>query len=618
MLKFLQETVEEKDQLIKEFTAVKEKNLILDKEVQQLRKHLEDVTEKMVADRQKESEKIALNILQKVFTPGQIKLLMSPHLTRIRWCSEDITAAIALRSLSPKAYRYLREVRKIPLPCETTLQEWCSTFVVKPGILNDVIRMMEEKGLGLSKADKITVLTFYEVYIFNKLDLERKEQKIYGPHKTCQFVMARGLFNSWKQPVYYDFDQQMTKKILFEIVQELYNVGYTVVALTCDMGTRNMALWKDLNIGVNIRDISSNLPKKQKLVDQQCYFEHPANLKVFCFADVPHLIKSARNNLFDSGFHVDGEFINTDCLEELLTLNAKDLKITHKLSRRHLDVQGVQRQNVSLAVQIFSLLNASSIKWYGSQGLLRSQNWRKTADVLEAFNDWFDVFNTYMKYGKHSGLRGYGVNLNEQNRILDNMSHLISEMRVGKRRSLMQFQKGILLCNMSLKSLFQYLQDNFSSDSFKVEYILTRRLNQDVLENFFSYIRSMGAANTHPTPVELRNRLKWYVLGKYSGHVISRHENTKGDEGSISLISMEDSHGINSITHPQEFSSQEFLEDELSTEKCLFLTIPGLSEDLIAEEVNEVQEEEEEEIENNEEHENAENNTEYSEGIPFT
>lgn len=59
-----------------------------------------------------------VNELKKIFTPGQIKILMSSrHNVRIRWSSEDIISAIALRLLSPKAYTYLKSVKKIPSPC---------------------------------------------------------------------------------------------------------------------------------------------------------------------------------------------------------------------------------------------------------------------------------------------------------------------------------------------------------------------------------------------------------------------------------------------------------------------------------------------------------------------
>lgn len=105
-----------------------------------------------------------------------------------------------------------------------------------------------------------------------------------------------------------------------------------VEAITCDMGPTNMKLWNELNIGIDISNYSENI-KDKKDIGKQCFIVHPADntLKVFFFADVPHLEKLARNNFFDSGFRIKGELVNKSCLEELLALNTGDLKIAHKL-----------------------------------------------------------------------------------------------------------------------------------------------------------------------------------------------------------------------------------------------------------------------------------------------
>lgn len=188
---------------------------------------------------------------------------------------------------------------------------------------------MEIKG-DLITAEKLTVLTFDEVYISNKIDIDRREQKIYGSHKTCQVVMARGLFSKWKQPFYYDFSKPMTKEILFIIIEALYKIGYIVIAMTNDMSPTNVKLWRELTIGITTVN------------KVECFFLHPSNfdLKVFVFADIPHLIKLLRNNLMDSGFKVDNEILDKSLLEELLQLHSKDLKIAFNLNREHLDVKG--------------------------------------------------------------------------------------------------------------------------------------------------------------------------------------------------------------------------------------------------------------------------------------
>lgn len=139
----------------------------------------------MKKNAQKHGEKIATDILRRIFTSGQVKKLMSPINRRIAWTIKDIRSPVALRFVSSKAYVYLRKVQKIPLPCIATLKQWVANCTIKPGILNDVLHIMELQGQNLSTPQKLMILTFNEIYIANKVDLECREQKIYGPHKTC-------------------------------------------------------------------------------------------------------------------------------------------------------------------------------------------------------------------------------------------------------------------------------------------------------------------------------------------------------------------------------------------------------------------------------------------------
>ncbi|KAK4297543.1 hypothetical protein Pmani_030054 [Petrolisthes manimaculis] len=48
----------------------------------------------------------------------------------------DIKKALTLRTLSPKAYRFIREQWNYPMPSSATISRWISTFDVDPGILN--------------------------------------------------------------------------------------------------------------------------------------------------------------------------------------------------------------------------------------------------------------------------------------------------------------------------------------------------------------------------------------------------------------------------------------------------------------------------------------------------
>lgn len=75
----------------------------------------------------------------------------------------------------------------------------------------------------------------------------------------------------------------MTKELLFNIIEELHKIDFNVIAMVSDMGPSNMGLCRTLNISI-----------------ENTTFEHPSTSnKIHVFADVPHLLKLARNHLID-------------------------------------------------------------------------------------------------------------------------------------------------------------------------------------------------------------------------------------------------------------------------------------------------------------------------------
>ncbi|XP_071574859.1 uncharacterized protein [Temnothorax nylanderi] len=533
--------------LKKKFNIYKKKKEVdlvaMKKKVQQFKRN-----QSFEADKKYETK--MYDVLKKVFTPGQIRMLLNPSQKYVNWSSEDIASAMSLRCVSPKAYRYLKNVMKIPLPSLQTLRRWATDINVEPGVLNAILDCMRFKSKSMPDFETLVILTFDEVYLSNKVAIDRKKQQVVGPHKTCQCVMVRSLFGNWKQPVYYNYDTPMTKDNILHIISRLYNVGYTVVAMTCDMGPTNMALWLDLGIGI--------APKKY-------YFQHPINenYKIYVFADMPHLLKLARNHFLDNGFSVGKHRVDKKCIERILSINSRDMKISHNISQYHLDVQGSERQKVRPAAQLLSETTASSTEWYGQKGYLNNFDWAETARVIRLFNDWFDIFNASSKFGKHEGKNAYGVILQKQNNILSEMNKLMHEIKIGKHKTLISFQKGIIVTNNSLQELLPYVTKLCSDFKFNVEYILTRRLNQDVLENFFSFIRATGGAYDQPTALDFKYRLRKYILGKQSKNLFCNigSSNVMSDSDSP-LVSSESCHMLSEMLTPYVLPGESHNEEE--------------------------------------------------------
>lgn len=60
-------------------------------------------------------EKKCNDVFSTIFSPTQIKLMINKKKRVAKWTNDDISSAISLRSISPKAYRFLLKMH-YPLP----------------------------------------------------------------------------------------------------------------------------------------------------------------------------------------------------------------------------------------------------------------------------------------------------------------------------------------------------------------------------------------------------------------------------------------------------------------------------------------------------------------------
>lgn len=74
---------------------------------------------------------------------------------------------------------------------------------------------------------------------------------------------------------------------------------------------------------------------------------------------------------------------------------------------------------------------------------------------------------------------------------------------------LQTFQKAVLVSIISVKRLFLKMQVLYA-----ILFIMTYKLNQDLIENLFAVIRQNGGTHDHPSPLEALYRLRLVFLGK--------------------------------------------------------------------------------------------------------
>ena len=404
---------------------------------------------------------------------------------------------------------------------------------------------MKSKAETMSKQERICVLSFDEMYVSQTIVYDKKNDQVMGPHKTVQVVMARGLTSPWRQPIYFKFDQPMTKEILFDVIQAMTDAGFDVVGITSDQGPTNKTLWNSLHVSLTKTFIT--LPGKTD--------------KVYVFYDAPHLLKCIRNNFVDSGFVLEDKttYIGTAPVKELLQADNDTFKIAYKLNENHLRVEKNGRQKVKTAAQLLSQTVSKALIFGHDRGYIHSPHTLDVAEVLNTVDNWFDLSNASSLYGDKPGRNAYGTDLDKQDAILDKMETLMTTMRVHKFNNLIQFQKGVIISIRSLRQLRTDLNKKYG-----LTYLLTRRLNQDVLENFFSYIRGMGGANDHPDPLSFVHRLKWHILGRHSEALFTDNTNCEEVAESEALIPL--------VKQMMEKGAGEVkIAEENVTEECLQL-----------------------------------------------
>lgn len=77
---------------------------------------------------------------------------------------------------------------------------------------------------------------------------------------------------------------------------------------------------------------------------------------------------------------------------------------------------------------------------------------------------------------------------------------------------------------MSINSIKALRKD--MDEKFRFKYLLTHRLNQDCLENFYCQVRGRNGTDDHPTPVDCLYRIKNIILGKNPALSAKLHCNT--------------------------------------------------------------------------------------------
>ncbi|XP_078610651.1 uncharacterized protein LOC144881434 isoform X2 [Branchiostoma floridae x Branchiostoma japonicum] len=478
------------------------------------------------------------------------------HPMMIRWC-------LAIFHQSPAAYKTIRESGFLHLPHRTTLQQYSKFTKPTPGFNPDILQRLGETARvdQLPDFQRNVSLIWDEMKIKSGLVYDKASGELVGftdlgsvneildnfekrcreeQHGTQELndlathvlaFMVRGVCSNLEFVFAYYPCQGFSSSQLFPAVWKatgiLEGLGFYVRTFVCDGATPNRRFYK-------IHGHHGDNAPVVYWAWNKCGLKRQR--KVYFICDVPHLIKTTRNNWENSGgnkrtrnLHYNHQTISWNHLVNLyewdlgvrVERQAVGLRLLHKLKTDHVHLSPSLRMRVKLAVQVLSKSVSQALT---IQGRHDTESTRKFVDMFDSF---FDCLNVKKRPRSQYAVK---PNLKPYYSVEDvRFTWLESEFLVFLDEWERQCQANInmtkkeknKLClskqtleglRITVTSFVEFAKVLLQEDG--VKYFLSEKLTQDPLEQHFAKQRGRCGANEHPTLLEYgRNEINIHVSG---------------------------------------------------------------------------------------------------------
>ena len=240
---------------------------------------------------------------------------------------------------------------------------------------------------------------------------------------------------------------------------------------------------------------------------------------IFFFVDPPHLMKTTRNCLANTGSHTLSRHLWNEMdiswkhllqLQDALRHCAQQsggLSIGYKLKREHFHLTSYSKMRVNLAVQILSRTTSEAFCYYGIQGSAAAQT---LLLFMDRFFDMLDVRSKDESVRKRKDdLKPYESADDSRLTWLEDafLGYFDAwESTVKKRDGFSKSEKALMLLSsetreglrITVHSFVTVVREFLQHPELKGKYLLSERLNQDPLENLFGKVRQAGGRNINP------------------------------------------------------------------------------------------------------------------------
>lgn len=436
----------------------------------------------------------------------------------MRYSNEIKQLALTIFFFGPQVYTFFKSLLLLPSP--RTLRRITQKIDIVPG-LNDVIfETIELKMKNLKDDAKDCVLCIDEMSIKTHLfyNLSRDyivgfnnsyDRNTYEPAKHVLCFMLRSINYNWKQPVAYFFINNSCSGLhlqntIFAVISRIQKTSLKIRVLTSDQGSNFTSFAKTMNV-------SCERP-----------FFYVNGQKIFYMFDVPHLLKSTRNNFFKYQLTFLNSTTNKKYLLDFYKSDQGLNRLAPKLTEIHINPGPFQKMKVKYACHIFSNTVAAGMKCCVQGGTLPlSAN--TTISFIEHMDKLFDLLNSKKKFGSKDFNRPFKNTPNQR-------EHLLYMLDVFKNMKVLdpKIVDGQIIINdvtkrmhfldgwtITISSLLKLWDDMPKTPDFV---LCTYRFNQDCLENLFGQFRNQNGNNVNPTPIQFLWSFKKIFFLNYFKH----------------------------------------------------------------------------------------------------
>lgn len=405
---------------------------------------------------------------------------------------------------SPSTYKYLRR-NGIVLPGECTVRRWLNSIHYTTGFSEKYLEQIKLKISDMTYDEKKCVILLDEVSIMKSVEYNKiideiegfedlgsigRTQKL-GSHALV--TMVRGLIKNWKFPFSYYFTGSGVKgddlvKIIKDSVEKMLNVGLLPSAIVCDQGTQNRRMFSLLGA---TEDNPSTII---------------CSTNLFLIYDMPHLMKSIRNNLLTGDFKIDNNIVSMKDIHKTYEIDTNNTtaRAMTKITPTHLNPNPFQKMSCKLAIQLLSNSVSAAIKTCVATGELKTTTAINTSEFIDVVNKMFDSANSKNLSDPNPNRKPMSTrnklvfdNLNKAKSVFKNAIKICHKT---KKSSVPPCFTGIIWTTTAILQL--YNNEKTDMNNFRPEkefFLLTNRLTQDALENLFSIMRQKNGYNRNPT-----------------------------------------------------------------------------------------------------------------------